>query len=1303
MADKISVEEAVNLANQDTAKLSNEQLTQMNEAFADSFFNKEPRSADVQTASAVTIAEIDSRLEALAQSQNPDDEQDLDSIIAMAESVGIFAAKQDIAKEVLDRAKKQKAELDAKASQPDEFELGDDTASGDAQENQTKLQDNEQTSETQSQESPSAAEDSEELSEEENQALETAENTAEDPTLLAEFDAENGIDKVSEEQLEANDKILDKAPHPFAMGQDGKLLNPEMQESVTALQNLTITDEKGEKVSDEEQRSAKADLVEAAMLEAGTQARIAGNGKKEDTIKLYNTYFQEALQRNIVAAAFASDVKKGMTKEQLQEKFTQVVNNPQTVKKTGVRAVLANSSAVVTKLKDRLKAKFKSIPVVKRMEDRINAFDEKMTKRYGKKYKVAKRLALAAGRSLKNVGIYAAIGATAGPVGLTIYAAFNAKKAMKSLQQEAAKNDMSLKDYAKANKLKVGLAFATTGLAVLGSAVGFGTSLGVGSQDASRIVQPILRTTTRVLAIAPKAGETLWHGGKALYEKIKGNKEAAKQEWDKTLEAFARTSEAAVGIAAGSAAAPWLSEWVNDIKGKILGGEDTTDTAKQDSSTQTKQDYKYDEELAKSLTPHDILDQSSNDADHDGIPDSIDKDAGYGWANEENYTEDQKFWDERADQFLGEQTTQDLYARIAAGEIKLPEGIETPQEFAYKLAMAMEQTPAFVAQDLGISMASSDILEASIKDMTPEQFAKLSGLLNDFSDRGEYQGERVIRQTNSSRSQAEDTHLDSRSSDGASHGGQGGEEPRGNDGAKGNEATDVQESSAQDGNENQSMPEPVAEEKGMSEKEQALYNSIYERLSQSQDMSNPEVAARVAEAAQANFDSISNNLKDGNIKEMLSQVNNLHKIGEHGEVLESTQADENDSRKMENLKEKVQAAEMARDKAQAALDADSTNKDLEAKLIKAEKEFDLASLEQEKQEIKEERSDLKDQIKADKESLKNLDKFTRPEIEENTGWSEKQVNQELLARGFDPEHLPEDRSALSAEDKKLFNAKDQYNIAQQDEDGLKGRIADGEKRLGELDKAEEENKANIKEVKKGLELDLEAQNRVAGQTMIENSEILRAAHDLMVEYNNPPEQTAENVAEQPQQETQEVGEPAQEEASISGKAGEISYSIDENGHINMEDNGGKDAALPEWANKEFLKARIYEIRTEQGISIEDFDNHGQQILNQAVADAKEMQNYASVCADLEQRAAAGEQLSEGAKKFMDNVDEQFARYGLQIDENGNIVAAQNSADKLQSLRGVGTNESQSPKTTTNTNTNTNINTMSRSQGKGYGD
>ena len=168
------------------------------------------------------------------------------------------------------------------------------------------------------------------------------------------------------------------------------------------------------------------------------------------------------------------------------------------------------------------------------------------------------------------------------------------------------------------------------------------------------------------------------------------------------------------------------------------------------------------------------------------------------------------------------------------------------------------------------------------------------------------------------------------------------------------------------------------------------------------------------------------------------------------------------------------------------------------------------------------------------------------------------------------------------------------------------------------------------------------------QTETKDSETKEQSHDE----SKAAEAESKPTQEEAKQEEQSA-EPTQEETSISGKAGSIIYTIDANGVLNCSSFGG--TVKPEWANDEFLKAKMFEIVTAKGMSIEEFERNGQQILNQAVEQAKAMQDYAKIYTDLEQRAANGEKLTEGAEKYMASVDKQFAKYGLQINEEGNVV------------------------------------------------
>ncbi len=901
-----------------------------------------------------------------------------------------------------------------------------------------------------------SSKDEDTITPEADQALKKAEKEPESQEALNTYDNAHKVPQMDAQTLEANGNIMDAVNReftPFARDGQKNLVHPEFQAEFDAMQAMNFTDDKGKPLSEEEQADLREDLVQAAMLEADIYARANGNGNPEDVAKLYKSKLKECIQGGMVATAFASEYKRGLTREQMATKMIEIAEKQPSVKKSAVLAHTANTKKGSQKLVDRIKNKFKEIPAVKKMQEKINAFDKRMSERFGKKYDIAKRYAKVAFKTIKNVAIYSAVGATAGPIGLAVLSAKSGYDAYQGLKKEAEAQGMSFKEFAKANKGKVGMAFAMTGLSMAGSALGLGMQTDIGSQLLSDKIQPALKTATRVLAIAPKAGSTLIHGAKSLYKRLTGDKEGAKVEWDKTKAAAARTSEAALGIVLGSAAADYLA-----------GGNHTpSDDSSSKSSTTVLNDdntVNWDKTMTHNWQ-NGAEGQTVPDADRDGIPDTIDRDAGHGWANEENYTEDQKFWDSRADKFLGEETTQDLYARIASGEIKLPEGIETPQEFAYKLSMAMEQTPGLVAEDLGVKFQTSAQFEAGIKDMTPEQFEKLSGLMNDFDDRGHYTGERPLYQPEVQRDTPEPT------------------------------PEQTPETTPEPKEPLEEVYDEVVQVDMRTPQEQRAYNAILDIISKGEDMNNPEVRASVEGLAQSHLQEIQDALARGDNLAVAEKIAALHNQGENQELAEATRADENDSRKMANAKEDVVEAKAKLDAAKEALAQDPDNEKLQKEVAKLEQKFDKESLDLEQREIKEARSELKDQIKQDEKAFDNRNK-AHETIEQNFGISEFDVNKKLAEMGVNINNLPEDKSTLSQEAQDLLNIRDMYQQAHQNEADLQNRIQENEQLREDLKDLEKESKAEEKAVKRGEGLSVEAQERLAGQSQVENSELLNS-------------------------------------------------------------------------------------------------------------------------------------------------------------------------------------------------------------------
>lgn len=141
--NKMTVQEAVDLITNNKLEFSDKQLAQMNEAFFEDFTNNP--SNDVKDARDIALGLAEERITALA-AQDSYDAADLDSIMALANSISAFSREADVAKEVLAKAQKQKDELAAGGNTTEneshedvvdapEYGIGEDTSNTDTNEN----------------------------------------------------------------------------------------------------------------------------------------------------------------------------------------------------------------------------------------------------------------------------------------------------------------------------------------------------------------------------------------------------------------------------------------------------------------------------------------------------------------------------------------------------------------------------------------------------------------------------------------------------------------------------------------------------------------------------------------------------------------------------------------------------------------------------------------------------------------------------------------------------------------------------------------------------------------------------------------------------------------------------------------------------------------------------------------------------------------------------------------------------------------------------------------------------------------
>ena len=1324
----------------DVDKLSDAEILRMNKLLqAES--SKEGATEDDKTATDIVATEMQTRLEAYSKLDSFE-LGDLDNVIAMAGAVSSFSAQADMAKEVLAKAQAQKASLtpeqlneaalEAMMKDPsyskEDLDVALDAGVAYEQEilkNREQEATQQQTAENVQPESQTASNETEDKVEDttaeenkddkeeevtptpqEEEALEAVENTPEDQAELNKFDKEAGIDKVTQEQLEKNDQIMDNMPHPLALDANGNLVNKEFADEVTALKNLTITDDNGKDLSEEEQNSARSDLIYAAQLEAETYARAAGNGNPEDVQKLYYSHFKEALQRNVVAAAYATDFKKGMTKEQISEKFAQTVNNPQKASRSAVRAVTANSSAGATKLKDRIKAKFKSIPAVQKMEAKINAFDAAMTEKYGKKYLTAKRYANAAWKSVKNVAIYTAIGSMSGPAAPFAMAAFAVKSAYdstKSLQEEAKKNNMSFWQYAKANKGKVALSFTMSGLAMAGAALG----MGAGGQELAVRLQPALRTASRVLSVGSKAVPAMVNTVKAGWKRyVSKNTEGAKADWEKAKEGWSRTVEAAIGIAAGSALTAGIAEAKADTVDGVTGESPHVPTP--DSQQMTPEEMsqtlahmglspdaiaQMDPQAMQAyinMHPQDFeaAQEVMQDKDHDGISDVYDDDHGQGWAT--------------------------------ANETQL--------------GRLMDADPAKVNALLGGTDYSSSQLREMMENgqFNDEQLKAIHGLASKEFDAEGHIIDADLKEY------YENLAKEAAAKEAAAQEAAAQEEPQ----------------QMEDPLTNVKDQEPVyyqPEAPQMSPEEQRAYDEILKIISKGEDMNNPEVRASVEGLAKSHLQDILDARDRGDNLAIAEKITALHNQGEEQELAAATRENEDDGRRMRHAKEDVIEAKSKLDAAKEALAQDPNNEKLQKEVAKLEQKFDKESLDLEQREIKEARSDLKDQIKQDEKAFDNRNK-AHETIEQNFGISEFDVNKKLAEMGVNVNNLPEDKSTLSQEAQDLLNIRDMYQQAHQNEADLQNRIQENEQLREDLKNLEKESKADEKAVKRGEGLSIEAEERLPGQSNVVNSELLHSVQDVLNPQQeaeqpqfapvneaenkgmeNPPvyqpeERTVEASAEHQTEKVEEkvatqeapaeektaektenseikekeekirnaariVGmrngldgeklqefieheveirtpheqQPSQEPVAaekperhtIESKMGNVFYSIDENGGIKMEQYMNHYAGNSE--------DRITHAELSNDIQDhkygENRNNFSRAQRMSSDLNADVAMGYKMVYDDIQARLANGENIPN-ADKAIQNMEKSLGRMGLKLDEKGELTAINNQSDTV---------------------------------------
>ncbi len=359
--------------------------------------------------------------------------------------------------------------------------------------------------------------------------------------------------------MESNKKYMDthyKDYNPFALNEDRTLQHPDWQQVYDAYQNLVFTDDNGKPLSPEEQQKTKETLLRTAFYAAEMQFVMDTDISKPKDVK-YKEALYDALTVGIYATAYSSemtslDARKANGDKGMGSLAIDVVmhEGSRPIKQSAV----INHAAVVNSVVEH---KYNQIEknqggnqsgILSYLKDKIKAFDSYMSEKHPNTWNLTKRLANVMPRTIKNVAIYTAVGALAGPAGLGVLAVKSAYDSYTGLQEKARNENMSLKNYMKAHKGEAIQAFATSGLSIAMNAIGMGA---LGEQVAATVI-PHLATATRVLAVAPNAIKAATHGMKAFLTKIGLRNDDIEKEKKLAKEALTQTAETALGMVLGA-------------------------------------------------------------------------------------------------------------------------------------------------------------------------------------------------------------------------------------------------------------------------------------------------------------------------------------------------------------------------------------------------------------------------------------------------------------------------------------------------------------------------------------------------------------------------------------------------------------------------------------------------------------------------------------------------------------------------------------------------------------------------------
>lgn len=439
---------------------------------------------------------------------------------------------------------------------------------------------------------------------------------------IAEIEEDNVVENVNENNLGSVDisknmqqlEMLSASVNPLDEN------DKSFADNRASLNVLDVYDEKGVK------HDVKSELVEQAKLRTEAEMLDAKKVTKEEYVERLKLNIDSAVYSVVTGNAVDFSHYNG-NREHLQQVLKNKIDvlakaeggskpSKAHVRLESVLGFMAVESARIDSKIEKIEKAVGSLPVIQKFKAKIKKFDEKCEQKFGPKtWGYVRGAALVAEKAAPAIGM-AFVAGMGGPLGMGVYAAYVVKKHVvpftNKYMAQPKEQRTGFRKFCKENKkdaVLAGLYAASAGLSAGMAVYGAVSNLSVAAAEAASAGQTLdtaakASLLTRHVGVAKMSlsgAAMLTRSATSVYE---AHKAGDKKERKRRL---------LIGL--GSAVAFAGGILARDAIGKWFGSE--------------KEEINAEKEEINVKTPKEIVDR-----DGDGIPDTIDRDGGEGWANE---------------------------------------------------------------------------------------------------------------------------------------------------------------------------------------------------------------------------------------------------------------------------------------------------------------------------------------------------------------------------------------------------------------------------------------------------------------------------------------------------------------------------------------------------------------------------------------------------------------------------------------------------------------------------------------------